>query len=117
MKLSTNKMSLTVKITIGLLLGVMVGIALQNQAEFTINYIKPIGTIYLNLIKMIVVPVVVLSITQGIVSLQDIRKVGSIGLRTVLFYTVTTAAAVTVGLLFANILHVGDAGDRLFGTK
>ena len=116
MKLSTKKMSLTLKITIALLLGVVAGIALQNQAEFTVNYIKPIGTIYLNLIKMIVVPVVVLSITQGIVSLQDIRKVGSIGLRTVLFYTVTTAAAVTIGLFFANILRVGagyvlPAGD------
>ena len=116
MKLSTKKMSLTVKITIGLLLGVIAGIALQNHADFAVSYIKPIGTIYLNLIKMIVVPVVVLSITQGIVSLQDIRKVGSIGLRTILFYTVTTAAAVTVGLLFANILHVGagyvlPAGD------
>lgn len=107
MKLSNKKLSLTLKIAIGLLLGVTAGIALQNHADFAVSYIKPIGTIYLNLIKMIVVPVVVLSITQGIVSLQDIRKVGSIGLRTVLFYTVTTAAAVTVGLLFANILNVG----------
>ena len=107
MKLNNKKMSLTFKITIGLILGVMVGVALQNHADFAVNYIKPVGTIYLNLIKMIVVPVVVLSITQGIVSLQDIRKVGSIGLRTILFYTVTTAAAVTVGLFFANILNVG----------
>ena len=116
MKLQTKKISLTIKITIGLLLGVIAGIALQNHADFAVSYIKPIGTIYLNLIKMIVVPVVLLSITQGIVSLQDIRKVGSIGLRTILFYTVTTAAAVTVGLLFANILRVGagyvlPAGD------
>ena len=107
MKLNNKKMSLTLKITIGLFLGVIVGIALQNYADFAVNYIKPVGTIYLNLIKMIVVPVVLLSITQGIVSLQDIRKVGSIGLRTILFYTVTTAVAVSVGLLFANILRVG----------
>ena len=107
MKLNKKKMSLTFKITLGLIQGVMVGVALQNHADFAVSYIKPIGTIYLNLIKMIVVPVVVLSITQGIVSLQDIRKVGSIGLRTILFYTVTTAAAVTVGLFFANILNVG----------
>ena len=85
MKLNNKKMSLTFKITMGLILGVMVGAALQNHADFAVSYIKPIGTIYLNLIKMIVVPVVVLSITQGIVSLQDIRKVGSIGLRTILF--------------------------------
>ena len=107
MKISAKKLSLTVKITIGLALGVLAGIALQNYADIAVSYIKPIGTIYLNLIKMIVVPVVLLSITQGIVSLQDIRKVGSIGLRTVLFYTATTAVAVTVGLFFANLLKVG----------
>ena len=107
MKNSGKKLSLTAKISIALVLGIVAGIALQNQADFSVNYIKPIGTIYLNLIKMIVVPVVLLSITQGIVSLQDIRKVGSIGLRTVLYYTFTTALAVSFGLLFANILRVG----------
>ncbi|MBP3372011.1 MAG: dicarboxylate/amino acid:cation symporter, partial [Clostridia bacterium] len=69
--------------------------------------IKPIGTIYLNLIKMIVVPVVLLSIIQGIISLKDIKKVGAIGGRTVAFYLVTTALAVTIGLVFANVLNVG----------
>ena len=114
MKLSTKKLSLTAKITIGLLLGVIAGIALQNHADFAVNYIKPIGTIYLNLIKMVVVPVVLLSITQGIVSLQDIRKVGSIGLKTVVYYTVTTALAVSIGLVFANVMQVG-AGYVLSG--
>lgn len=107
MKKTGKKLSLTVKIAISLVLGVIAGIALQNHSDIASTYIKPIGTIYLNLIKMIVVPVVLLSITQGIVSLQDIRKVGTIGLRTVLYYTVTTALAVTAGLLFANLLNVG----------
>lgn len=107
MKKTGKKLSLTVKIAISLILGVFAGIALQNHSDIASTYIKPIGTIYLNLIKMIVVPVVLLSITQGIVSLQDIRKVGTIGLRTVLYYTVTTALAVTAGLLFANLLNVG----------
>lgn len=107
MKKSGKKLSLTVKISISLLLGILAGIALQKHSDFAVQYIKPLGTIYLNLIKMIVVPVVLLSITQGIVSLQDIRKVGSIGLRTVAYYVVTTALAVTIGLLFANILNVG----------
>ena len=70
-----KKLSLTVQIVIGLALGVMVGLALQNYADFAKEYIKPFGTIYLNLIKMVVVPVVLLSIMQGIVSLQDVRKV------------------------------------------
>lgn len=64
-----KKLSLTAKIAISLILGVLAGLALQNHADFAVNYIKPFGTIYLNLIKMIVVPVVLLSIIQGIVSL------------------------------------------------
>ena len=102
-----KKLSLTALISISLVIGIVVGLLLQNYADFTVNYIKPIGTIYLNLIKMIVVPVVLLSIIQGIVSLQDIKKVGSIGIRSVAFYLCTTAAAVTIGLVFANVLKVG----------
>ena len=102
-----KKLSLTAKIAVSLVLGVLAGLALQNHAGFANDYIKPFGTIYLNLIKMIVVPVVLLSITQGIVSLQDIKKVGSIGVRTVVFYLCTTALAVTIGLIFANMLQVG----------
>ena len=102
-----KKLSLTVKISIGLVLGVIVGLLLQNNANIAVDYIKPIGTIYLNLIKMVVVPVVLLSIMQGIISLEDVRKVGSIGVKTVAFYMCTTALAVTVGLIFANILNVG----------
>jgi len=116
MKNSGKKLSLTLKITISLFLGIMVGIALQNHAKFALTYIKPIGTIYLNLIKMVVVPVVLLSITQGIVSLQDVKKVGTIGLRTVFYYMCTTALAVTVGLVFANVLKVG-AGYVLPGGE
>ena len=107
MKGSGKKLSLTAKISISLVLGILAGVVLQNHSDFTVEYIKPIGTIYLNLIKMVVVPVVLLSIIQGIVSLQDIKKVGSIGVRTVAYYTCTTAIAVTVGLLFANVLQVG----------
>ena len=107
MEKSKKKLSLTAKISISLVLGILAGLALQGHANIAVEYIKPIGTIYLNLIKMVVVPVVLLSIIQGIVSLQDIKKVGSIGVRTVIFYTITTAIAVTIGLTFANVLQVG----------
>jgi len=102
-----KKLSLTATISIGLLLGIVVGLLLQGNPGIATGYIKPIGTIYLNLIKMIVVPVVLLSITQGIISLQDVKKVGTIGIRTVAYYLCTTAIAVTLGLLFANLLNVG----------
>lgn len=95
-----------------LVLGVIVGLLMQGKADIAENYIKPFGTIFLNLIKMVVVPVVLLSIMQGIISLQDVRKVGSIGAKTIAFYLCTTAFAVTLGLIFANLLNVG-AGFNL----
>jgi Na+/H+-dicarboxylate symporter len=107
-----RKLSLTAQIALGLGLGVVVGLVLQPYPGFATDYIRPIGTIYLNLITTIVVPVVVLSIVQGVVSLQDIKKVGTIGLGTVLFYLCTTALAVVVGLVLANLLEVG-AGFQL----
>lgn len=117
-----KKLSLTFKIFLSLVLGIVVGFALQGHPDIAVSYIKPFGTIYLNLIKMIVVPVVLLSIIQGIVSLQDVKKVGSIGVRTVAFYLCTTAVAVTLGLLFANLLQVGagyiiPAEDLVYEAK
>ncbi len=111
-KTTKKKVSLTVWIFLALVLGVVAGIALQSHAEFAESYIQPFGTIFLNLIKMVVVPVVLLSIMQGIISLQDIKKVGSIGGKTICYYLVTTAFAVTLGLIFANLLQVG-AGYQL----
>lgn len=103
------KISLTLQIVIGLVLGIIAGIVLQKagKASVATEYIKPFGDIYLNLIKMIVVPVVFLSIIQGVISLQDIKKVGIIGGRTVGYFLCTTALAVTIGLVFANVLNVG----------
>jgi len=116
------KLSLTMQIVIGLLLGIVAGLLLQNNQAIATDYIKPFGTIYLNLIKMIVVPVVLLSIIQGVVSLKDIKKVGTIGGRTIAFYLVTTALAVTIGLIFANLLQVGagytlPAGELSYEAK
>ena len=103
------KVSITLQIVIGLLLGIIAGCVLQllGKPGIATDYIKPIGTIYLNLIKMIVVPVVTLSIIQGVISLQDIRKVGTIGGRTVGYFLCTTAFAIVIGLVFANLLNVG----------
>ena len=81
--------------------------ALQGAPEIADTYIKPFGTIFLNLIKMIVVPLVLFSIIAGVVSLDDVKKVGAIGGKTVLFYLATTACAVTLGLIFANVMNVG----------
>lgn len=106
-----KKKSLTGRILLALLLGIGAGLLLQNHAELADSYIQPFGTIFLNLIKMIVVPVVLFSIIQGVISLKDIRKMGSIGGRTVLFYFCTTAFAISLGLVFANVLRVGSGFD------
>lgn len=102
-----KKLSFSTTILISLILGVMTGLLLQNRPEIAVSYIQPIGTIFLNLLKMIVVPVVLFSMIEGIISLKDIKKVGSIGLKTILFYLGTTAFAVLLGISFANIFNVG----------
>ena len=99
------KQSLPLQIFIALGLGIVAGLILLavGGTDFSINYIKPFGTIFLNLLKFIVVPIVITSIVQGVVSLSDIKKVGTIGLRTIVYYFCTTAFAITIGLIFANL--------------
>ena len=98
-----KKMSLAMQIFIAMLLAIFTGLLLQGRADFADNIIKPFGTIFLNLVKFIVVPIVLFSIMCGIISMSDIRKVGVIGLKTVVFYLCTTAFAVTIGLLGGNL--------------
>lgn len=98
-----KKMSLAMKIFIALVLAVVAGLLLQSHASFAENFIKPFGTIFLNLVKFIVVPIVLFSIMCGIISMSDIKKVGAIGLKTVVFYLFTTAFAVTIGLTGGNL--------------
>lgn len=100
-----EKLSLAVQIFIGLFLGIIAGFIFlaAGKAEWATAYVKPFGTIFLNLIKFIVVPIVLCSIIGGVISMKDIRKVGSIGWKTVVYYMLTTACAVVIGLFFSNI--------------
>lgn len=99
-----RKISLTTAIAMALGGGILAGLVLGEGA---VPFVNPLGQIYLNLIKTVVIPVVTLSIILGVVSLQDIKKVGKLGLRTLLFFLATTAIAVSVGLLLANLFRVG----------
>ena len=103
MRKEKKKLSLAGQIFIALILAIIAGMLLGNYAEFANSYIKPFGTIFLNLVKFIVVPIVLFSIMSGIISMKDIRKVGSIGLKTVVYYLCTTAFAITIGLIFGNL--------------
>jgi Na+/H+-dicarboxylate symporter len=98
-----KKLSLPVLIVIALIAGIACGLLMMNHVEFAVTYIKPFGTIFLNLLKFIVVPIVLLSIICGVMSMKDIKKVGSIGGKTVLFYLGTTAFAISIGLLISNL--------------
>ena len=98
-----KKMSLAMQIFIALVLAIAAGLLLQKHAQFAETYIKPFGTIFLNLLKFIVVPIVLFSIMCGIISMRDIKKVGAIGLKTVVYYMCTTAFAITIGLFGGNL--------------
>jgi Na+/H+-dicarboxylate symporter len=103
--MSSRKLSLGVKIFIAMILGIVVGIIAYQLgwASYTTTYLKPVGTIYINLLKFIVVPVVLFSIVTGVVALKDLRRVGSIGGKTFVYYICTTAIAIIIGLFFANV--------------
>lgn len=105
-------MKLWAKIFIGMALGVLAGWILGPQAE----YLKPIGTVFLNLINMIIVLLVLSSMTVGITSIHDPKKLGRVGIKTLLMYLGTTVAAVCFGVLFSNLFHVGADVDLQAGS-
>ena len=104
-KKQKKKLSLAMQIFIALVAGILVGLCFTGNAPFAVKYIKPFGTIFLNLIKWVVTPLVFFSIMAGVISLRDIRKVGSIGVKTIVYYLCTTALAITIGLMMANIFR------------
>jgi Na+/H+-dicarboxylate symporter len=79
--------------------------------QFTLDYIKPFGDIFINILKLIAVPLVLFSIITGVASLKDIRKLGRIGAKTIGFYLVTTMIAVVLGLLLVNLIKPGARVD------
>ena len=102
-----KKLSLPMQILIALISGIVVGILLYalGLADVATNYLKPFGDIFVNLLKFIVVPVVLLSMIDGILSMSDMRKVGSVGIKTLLYFLCTTAIACVIGLIFASIFN------------
>jgi Na+/H+-dicarboxylate symporter len=98
-----KKIKLHTKIFIGLILGVVVGLVFGEKALI----IEPVGTIFLRLITMIVVPLVLVSLMLGTASLGDIRKLGRIGFKTIVYFMITTMIAISIGLVLANIVKPG----------
>lgn len=101
------KLNLTTRIFLGLLLGVIVGFFFTSSPDIAVTYIKPLGDLFLNLIKMIIVPLVLSSLVVGSASTGDVGKLGRIGAKTIGYYLVTTAFAVILGLIIGNIINPG----------
>ena len=102
-----KKKPLALWIFTGLALGIVAGMLLMSRPDIAEMYIKPFGTLFLNLLKFIVVPIVLFSIMNGVISMKDIKKVGSIGGKIVIYYMCTTFFAVTLGLVIANLFKKG----------
>ena len=104
-----KKLNLAAQIGIAMILGIIVGAILwltmgaEGANNVATQYIKPFGDIFVNLLKFIVVPLVLFSIMEGVISMKDITKVGKIGWKTVAYFLCTTAFACIIGLIIANV--------------
>src|SRR5699024_4495140 len=98
------------QIIIGLVLGLAWGLlaSITGFVDFTANYIKPVGTIFINLLKLIAVPLVLASLIVGVTSLNDMAKLSRMGGKTVGLYLITTVFAITIGLTVVNLIQPGN---------
>jgi Na+/H+-dicarboxylate symporter len=107
-----EKLALHWKILIGMALGVLFGAFLSfipNGSEFIKDYIKPFGTIFINLLKLIAIPLILASLIKGVSDLKDISKLSQMGGRTILTYLITTLTAVSIGLVLVNLIQPGKS--------
>lgn len=105
------KLALHWKILIGMALGVLAGFIFGNvldRADFVADWVKPFGTIFIKLLKLIAIPLIIASLIKGIADLKDISKFSLIGGRTILIYIMTTFVAVSIGLLIVNMIDPGE---------
>lgn len=115
-----RKLELHWKILIGMLLGILFGFAMTGidwGREFVSDWIQPLGTIFVKLLKLIAIPLIIASLVKGISDLKDISKFRNIGLRTIGIYVMTTVVAITIGLLLVNVLQPGNGISQETVTK
>ncbi|MEY2925016.1 MAG: hypothetical protein RLZZ337_1564 [Bacteroidota bacterium] len=104
-----KKMALHWQVIIALILGIVYAVLAVTQGwqDFTKSYISPFGDIFINVLKLIAVPLVLFSIITGIGSLKNIKQLGRVGIKTLLIYVVTTMCAILIGLFFVNAIKPG----------
>lgn len=106
-----KKLALHWQILIGMLLGLIFGFIMtqfDGGKEFTDDWIKPLGSIFVKLLKLIAIPLILASLIKGISDLKDISKFKSIGIRTIITYVITTVIAISIGLIIVNVLQPGN---------
>jgi len=109
-KQKMKKLALHWQIMIGMFLGVIFGIAASyfEWQGFVADWIKPLGTIFIKLLKLIAIPLILASLIKGISDLKDISKFKKMGIRTIFLYIITTIIAITIGLTIVNIVQPGE---------
>ncbi len=110
MALFKRKISLPMQVIIALVLGVVVGLLLFGQDNIA-NYIKPFGDVFLNLIKMIIIPIVFCALALSISNLGDSKKIGSYGWKAILYFEIITTIAIALGLVIGNLFKPGAGLD------
>jgi proton glutamate symport protein len=105
-----KKIGLPIQILLGLVSGVIIGLVFFQHPGIE-TYLKPLGDIFLRLIKMVVVPIVFASIVVGIAGLGSAKKLGKLGFRTILYFEIATTIAIVIGILFANTFQPGAGVD------
>jgi len=105
-----KKLPLYWKILIGMVLGIALGWAASRMGakEFVLDWIKPFGTIFINLLKLIAMPLILASLIKGVTDLKDISKLSRMGGRTIVLYIFTTTFAIVLGLILVNLVKPGN---------
>jgi Na+/H+-dicarboxylate symporter len=106
-----KKLALHWKIIIGMVLGVLFALVMTNfswGADFIGDWIKPFGTIFINALKLIAIPLILAALIKGITDLKDISSLSKMGTRTIITYVITTVMAVSIGLLVVNLVKPGN---------
>ncbi|WOD63283.1 cation:dicarboxylase symporter family transporter [Niallia taxi] len=104
------KFTLAYQILVGLVLGIIVGAVFYGNPGVE-KYLQPIGTVFLNMIKMIVVPIIISTLVIGVAGTGDLKKLGKLGGKSLLYFEIVTTIAIIVGLLAANIFQPGNGVD------
>ncbi|MDC6364755.1 MULTISPECIES: dicarboxylate/amino acid:cation symporter [Flavobacteriaceae] len=115
-----RRLELHWQILIGMLLGILFGFAMTQVdwgKDFVSDWIQPLGTIFVKLLKLIAIPLIIASLVKGISDLKDISKFRNIGLRTIGIYILTTVVAITIGLLLVNVMQPGNGISEETVTK